>query len=272
MNPGHGLVLLHALVLCTLTFLPPPARVVHGYAEAVHTIQKRMRAMGEALDSKGLDSVAQQAEAIVNITPLIGRLAQLPDTGIPQEAVPEVIAANDGLARLANSLHEVAGRGDLEASRAQYDRMVPLLAVLAKYALPHHVLDAQRTGDGLSIARAYLTGMEYGQLDALDRLFLPEGRSSILENASDEGSWEHYRDHHLKPEMQSATDFKFAVSDEKLERFGATVLVRQVGTFTVRIGEELRAYRAAVSYVMIEDAGMLRIAHLHWSSRPQRRE
>ena len=73
-----------------------------------------------------------------------------------------------------------------------------------------------------------------------------------------------------RPEMQSATDFKFSVTDEKLERFGATVLVRQVGTFSVSVGEELRAYRAAVSYVMIEDAGVLRIAHLHWSSRPQR--
>ncbi len=34
--------------------------------------------------------------------------------------------------------------------------------------------------DGLGIARAYLSGLNTGQLDALDRLFLPEGRSSIL--------------------------------------------------------------------------------------------
>ena len=110
--------------------------------------------------------------------------------------------------------------------------------------------------------------MEQGKFETLDRLFLPEGRSSILENASDEGSWEHYRDHHLKPEMESATNFRFTVTDEQAEQYGSTVLVRQVGSFTVRISEEVRTYRAAVSYLIVEDAGELRIAHLHWSSRP----
>ncbi len=139
----------------------------------------------------------------------------------------------------------------------------------------HHAVFPERTpgsprpAEGLSIARAYLSGLNTGHLAALDRLFLPEGRSSILENASDEGSWEHYRDHHLKPEMENALNFKFTVTDEKSERFESTLLVRQVGKFTVQVGEEARAYRAAISYVIIEDAGELRIAHLHWSSRRQ---
>ena len=36
--------------------------------------------------------------------------------------------------------------------------------------------------DGLSIARAYMKGMETGRLDELDALFLPDGKSNILEN------------------------------------------------------------------------------------------
>lgn len=132
---------------------------------------------------------------------------------------------------------------------------------------------AQDTGAGesaLSIARAYLAGMEAGQLDAIDPLFLADGRSSILENASDEGSWEHYRDHHLKPEMKTSSEFRFTVTSETEQRFGPTTLVRQVGTFTIQVGEQQRLYRAAISYLVVEDAGRLKIAHLHWSSRPKR--
>ena len=124
--------------------------------------------------------------------------------------------------------------------------------------------------DPLSLARAYLEGMEAGRFDALNKLFLANGRSSVLENASDEGSWEHYRDHHLKPEMESTSDFSFTLTDEKEQRFGSTSLVRQVGTFTIQVGEEQRVYRAAVSYFVVEDAGALKSAHLHWSSRPKK--
>ncbi len=125
--------------------------------------------------------------------------------------------------------------------------------------------------EGLSIARAYLGGMNAGEIAALDRLFLPDGRSSILENASDEGSWEHYRDHHLKPEMEAARNFRFTAVKESEEHFGDVILVRQTGSFTVEVEGEMRKYRAAVSYLIVEDAGGLRIAHLHWSSRPDRR-
>ena len=146
-------------------------------------------------------------------------------------------------------------------------------AILAKF-VPQGSTDSTSTSgsapNGLSIARDYLKGMEAGQLDGLDRLFLPDGRSSVLENASDEGSWERYRDHHLKPEMESATNFKFTVTDEKAERFGSAVLVRQIGRFTVQVEQEVRAYRAAVTYVIVEDTGELKIAHLHWSSRPEK--
>ncbi len=125
--------------------------------------------------------------------------------------------------------------------------------------------------EGLSIARAYLSGMNAGEIAALDRLFLPDGRSSILENASDEGSWEHYRDHHLKPEMEASKNFRFTAAKESEERFGDVILVRQTGSFTVEVNGEMRKYRAAVSYVIVTEGDRLCIAHLHWSSRPDQR-
>ena len=125
--------------------------------------------------------------------------------------------------------------------------------------------------DGLSIARAYMKGMETGRLDELDRLFLPDGQSNILENASNEGSWEHYRDHHLKPEMEATSNFRVNITDETETRFGSTILVRQVGTFSMVVNQEPRKYRMAVTYLIVDYAGKQKIAHIHWSSRPERK-
>lgn len=126
-------------------------------------------------------------------------------------------------------------------------------------------------GSATSLARDYIRGMEAGKLEALNALFLPNDRSRVMENASDEGSWEHYRDHHLAPEMKESADFKFTIEKEAEDRFGSTAVVRQIGRFNVKVGEETKAYRAAVSYVVVDEAGAPRIAHLHWSSRPDRK-
>ncbi len=123
----------------------------------------------------------------------------------------------------------------------------------------------------ISLAREYIRGMAAGKLEALNTLFLPNARSWVLENASDEGSWEHYRDHHLAPELKETPDFKFTIEKEAEDRFGSTAVVRQIGRFVVKVGEETKAYRAAVSYVVVEEAGAPKIAHLHWSSRPERK-
>lgn len=123
----------------------------------------------------------------------------------------------------------------------------------------------------VSLTREYIRKMEAGKLEALNGLFLPNGRSWVLENASDEGSWEHYRDHHLAPELKESPDFKFTIEKEAEDRFGSTAIVRQIGRFAVKVGEENRTYRAAVTYVVVDQAGSPKIAHLHWSSRLERK-
>ena len=112
---------------------------------------------------------------------------------------------------------------------------------------------------GLKTARTYIRGLEQGKLEDLDRLFLPEKRSSILENTSDEGSWEQYRDHHLGPEMKESSGFKFSGVKESAQRFGTTIVVSQTGRFSVKVGEEDRSYSMAVTYVMVAEEGALRI-------------
>ena len=125
--------------------------------------------------------------------------------------------------------------------------------------------------DGQDIAHAYIAGMESGDLDALTQLFLPDDRSSILENASDEGSWEHYRDHHLKPEIENTDNFEISIADESVEHFGEVTLVRQTGSFSVDVEGQTSEFRVAVSYFIVLENNQQRIAHLHGSSRPDQR-
>ncbi len=130
----------------------------------------------------------------------------------------------------------------------------------------------QPAPSGKAIARAYIAGMEAADLDGLNALFIGDDKSSILENASDEGSWEHYRDHHLKPEMDVVKGFKFDIVKEAEESHGPVTLVQQTGTFSVEVRGEKLEYRVAVSYVIVLEDKQPRIAHLHWSSRPQKKK
>jgi SnoaL-like protein len=132
--------------------------------------------------------------------------------------------------------------------------------------------DGQTTLSGLALARSYISGMEDGDLDALSALFIADNKSSILENASDEGSWEHYRDHHLKPEMDVVKNFKFEIAKESERVYGPVTLVQQTGTFSVDVRGETLKYRVAVSYTIVMQDDKPRIAHLHWSSRPEKKQ
>ncbi len=126
------------------------------------------------------------------------------------------------------------------------------------------------TTAGLTVAHAYIAGMEAGNLDALSALFLADEKSSILENASNEGNWEYYSEHHLAPEMEAVKGFKFDIAQESEKSFGDSILVEQTGTFTIELNDETLHYRVAVSYLMVKENHQLKIAHLHWSSRPQK--
>ena len=123
---------------------------------------------------------------------------------------------------------------------------------------------------GLAVAHAYIAGMEAADLEALSTLFIADGKSSILENASNEGSWEYYSEHHLAPEMEAVKAFKFDITQESEKSFGDSILVEQTGTFTIEINDETLHYRVAVSYLLVKENHQLKIAHLHWSSRPQK--
>jgi len=129
---------------------------------------------------------------------------------------------------------------------------------------------ALASNPAVKVARAYLAACADADAVALDALFLDNGRASVSENASDEGTWETYRDHHLMPELKEMPGFEMTVATEDVQTFGVASIVRQIGSFTVpdpNHPDAPRKYKAAVTYVVVNDGGAPRIAHLHWSSR-----
>lgn len=135
-------------------------------------------------------------------------------------------------------------------------------------ATPQAEAPTPTEAEALEMGRAYVAGISGGELDQLDLLFLPGDASSVFENASDEGSWPHYKEHHLAPEQSSLTNFKFTTDEEHVEALGSGFLVTQLGGFTFEAGGQTRSYRAALSFALVATPDGLRISHLHWSSKP----
>ncbi|MBY0111937.1 MAG: hypothetical protein K2Y21_03885 [Phycisphaerales bacterium] len=126
----------------------------------------------------------------------------------------------------------------------------------------------------VKIARGYLEACAKADAAALDALFLDKGRATVSENAGDEGTWETYRDHHLLPELKEMPGFVMTVTKEDVQTFGTTSIVRQIGSFTVpdpNHPDASRKFLAAVTYVVVDDGGTPKIAHLHWSSRAEKK-
>lgn len=130
--------------------------------------------------------------------------------------------------------------------------------------------DALAANPSVKVARGYLAACSKADAKALDALFLDKSRATVSENAGDEGTWETYRDHHLLPELKEMPGFVMTVAKEDVQTFGTASIVRQIGSFTVpdpNHPDVPRAFKAAVTYVIVDDSGTPKIAHLHWSSR-----
>lgn len=126
----------------------------------------------------------------------------------------------------------------------------------------------------VKMAQKYMAACTKADAAALNSLFLDNGRATVSENASDEGTWETYRDHHLLPELKEMPGFVMTVAKEDVRAFGSTSIVRQTGSFTVpdpNHPDAPRKFLAAVTYVVVDDGGAPKIAHLHWSSRAEKK-
>ncbi|MCG3124265.1 MAG: hypothetical protein GIKADHBN_02718 [Phycisphaerales bacterium] len=133
-------------------------------------------------------------------------------------------------------------------------------AFVAKYA-------GAEVSASIGVARKFQAAMARGDLAALNTLFLADGRATVLENGADEGTWEAYRDGHLAAEIKELAGYRWETKVETESRYGATSVVHQVGGFSAGPDSARRSFSAAITFVVVDDAGTPKIAHMHWSSR-----
>ncbi len=121
------------------------------------------------------------------------------------------------------------------------------------------------------VAAVYLEAMESGDLEAAEALFAP--RSSIFESGGQEGDWQHYREHHIGPELSAIKSFSISQGEPEVEESqdGTMALVAWPIKYRIVL-EDQRVIESigTVTFVLVRGADGLRIRHLHWSSRKQK--
>ena len=139
-------------------------------------------------------------------------------------------------------------------------------AFLAKY------VKVAPASSAVELARRFQAARAAGDSTALDGMYLSDGKATVLHNGGDAGTWEQYRDEHFKPELKTLGVAAWRTVTETETPFGAATLVGQTVTLTSGDGAKRRELSAAVSLVVVNDAGTPKIAHLHWSSRELKTE
>ncbi|MCH7667251.1 MAG: nuclear transport factor 2 family protein [Acidobacteria bacterium] len=132
-----------------------------------------------------------------------------------------------------------------------------------------HFARAQRLPDtATEVAAAYLEAMEASDLDRAEALFA--GESSVFESGGVEGTWQHYREHHIGAELEEIASFTIAKGepDEVESVDGSMAFVTWPIEYTIELKEgRMIESKGTVTFVFLREEGQYRIRHLHWSSR-----
>ena len=120
----------------------------------------------------------------------------------------------------------------------------------------------------IGIADAYLEAMENSNLDRAEALFADE--SSVFESGGVEGTWQHYREHHIGAELEEIASFTIAKGDASAEESadGGMAFVAWPIEYDIELKDgRMIESKGTVTFVLIREDGEYRIRHLHWSSR-----
>lgn len=118
------------------------------------------------------------------------------------------------------------------------------------------------------VASAYLDTMDTADLDQAESLFAKE--SSIFEAGGVEGTWKHYREHHIGPELAEFSSFKTTQGkpEEELSADGSMAMVAWPIEYRIVLkdGKTVES-KGTVTFVLVRESGAYKIRHMHWSSR-----
>jgi ketosteroid isomerase-like protein len=130
---------------------------------------------------------------------------------------------------------------------------------------------AARPTTPIEVAAAYLDTMDTADLDRAESLFAKE--SSIFEGGGEEGTWKHYREHHIGPELAEFSSFKTTKGkpEEEVSADGSMAFVAWPVEYRIALkdGNTVDS-KGTVTFVLVREADAYRIRHLHWSSRKKK--
>jgi len=127
---------------------------------------------------------------------------------------------------------------------------------------------AARPTTPLEVASAYLDTMDTADLNRAESLFAKE--SSIFEAGGVEGTWQHYREHHIGPELAEFSSFKTTKGkpEEEVSADGSMAMVAWPIEYRIVLkdGKAVES-KGTVTFVLVRENSAYRIRHMHWSSR-----
>lgn len=113
------------------------------FGEAARRIADEVKAIEAALTGGSVAGVSDRANAVNALAKDLGTLSLAKDSGVPREKVKDANLAGKELAEAADALHEIADKGDLAASKSQFDKVKAAAAKIeavapATYYCPMH--------------------------------------------------------------------------------------------------------------------------------------
>ena len=136
-----------------------------------------------------------------------------------------------------------------------------------------HAAHMAAMNDDIAGAEAALTSYRQAltarDADAMAALFAED--SFIYENGKDEGSFTHYMEHHLGPELDAITSFTFGNPTLAVTRMGHMAFGRETYTYRIELADGRVIDREGVATsVLTHDADGWKIVQYHSSSRAPR--
>jgi len=136
-----------------------------------------------------------------------------------------------------------------------------------------HAAHMAAMNDDIAGAEAALTSYRQAltarDADAMAALFAED--SFIYENGKDEGSFTHYMEHHLGPELDAITSFTFGNPTLAVTRMGHMAFGRETYTYRIELADGRVIDREGIATsVLAHDADGWKIVQYHSSSRAPR--
>lgn len=126
--------------------------------------------------------------------------------------------------------------------------------------------------DPLDVVKQYLDASAQGDLDRAAALVTDT--TTVFESGGDEGTWGHYRDHHLGPELAQFAAFDIrpaqARTTKSVDGTLAVVMLPLEYDITLKDGRKIESV-GTVTFSLQHNDDAYRIDHIHWSSRPRRK-